>query len=178
MKHTITGLAIATALAAGAAQAAEPNAGFVVRADADRNGERTVLFGNSPNQVKVSATDTEGRFALFEYVGRTRGGPPLHLHMTQDEIFYIREGDYLFQVGEQRHRLGAGDTIFLPRAVPHTFAQLSAEGRMVFMFTPAGDMEAFFRDQGKLTGPPSPEVAAGLFAERGMTIVGPPLPVD
>lgn len=175
MQHVITGLIAATALSAGVAQAGPA---FVVRADTDRNGEKTVLFGNSPNQVKVSAADTDGRFALFEYVGRTRGGPPLHMHMYQDEIFFIREGEYLFQVGDQQHRLGVGDTIFLPKAVPHTFAQLSAEGRMVFMFTPAGDMEAFFRDQGKLSGPPSPQEADDMFAMRGMTIVGPPLPVN
>ncbi len=175
MKYAITGLVLAAALTANAAQAGPA---FVVRADQDRLGENTVLFGNSPNQVKVSAADTDGRFALFEYVGRTRGGPPLHMHMDQDEIFFVREGAYLFQVGEQQHRLAAGDTIFLPRAVPHTFAQLSAEGRMVFMFTPAGDMEAFFRDQGKLAGPPSPETANDMFAMRGMKIVGPPLPVD
>ena len=175
MKHAIAGLVLAATLTTGAAQAGPA---FVVRADQDRHGEKTVLFGNSPNQVKVSATDTDGRFALFEYVGRTRGGPPLHVHMYQDEIFFIREGAYLFQVGEQQHRLGVGDTIFLPRAVPHTFAQLSPEGRMVFMFTPAGDMEAFFRDQGKLAGPPSPQDADEMFAMRGMKIVGPPLPVD
>ena len=175
MNTIIAGLLAAAAVSTVGGEGAQP---FVVKADTDRLGETTLLFGNSPNQVKVSSADTNGRFALFEYAGHTRGGPPLHVHMSQDEIFFIRAGDYLFQVGDQKHRLGAGDTIFLPRGIPHTFSQLSAEGRMVFMFTPAGDMEAFFRRQGALQGPPSPKDAADMFALHGMKIVGPPLPMD
>ena len=175
MNTIIAGLLAAVAVSTVGGQSAPP---FVVKADADRLGETTVLLGNSPNQVKVSSADTNGRFALFEYAGHTRGGPPLHMHISQDEIFFIRAGDYLFQVGDQQHRLGVGDTIFLPRGIPHTFSQLSAEGRMMFMFTPAGDMEAFFREQGTLQGPPSPKDAADMFALHGMKVVGPPLPVD
>jgi quercetin dioxygenase-like cupin family protein len=154
-----------------------PSTPFVVKAEADRLEETTILFGQSPNHIKIAAADTGGRLAMFEYIGRTRGGPPMHAHAGQDEIYFVREGDYLFQVGGQSHRLGPGDTIFLPRGAPHAFSQLSAEGRMLFMFTPAGDMEAFFRDQAKLTAPPQPAEAADMFAQRGMVLVGPPLPM-
>lgn len=175
MNAVITGMLAAATVSTSSGQGAQP---FVVKADADRLGEATMLFGASPNRIKVSAQDTQGRLAMFEYAGHVRGGPPLHTHMSQDEIFFIRAGDYLFQVGDQQHRLGTGDTIFLPRGIPHTFSQLSAEGRMVFMFTPAGDLEAFFREQGKLQAPPSPTEAADMFARHGMQVVGPPLPMD
>ncbi|WP_395945157.1 cupin domain-containing protein [Brevundimonas sp.] len=170
------GLIFATSPAKADARSSK---GFVVPAGQDRGQAPVVLFGASLNTVKVSAADTAGRFSLFEYEGAVKGGPPLHLHEDQDEIFYVREGEYLFQVGEERRRLVAGDTIFLPRGVPHAFAQLSERGRLVFMFTPAGDMEAFFRDQaGMGAGPPTPEAAQALFSAHGMRVVGPPLPVE
>lgn len=43
-----------------------------------------------------------------------------------------------FRVGEEEHHLKAGDTIFLPRTLPHAFAQLSEYGKMFFLFQPSG----------------------------------------
>lgn len=151
----------------------------IVRGGRDRDGGDIRLFGVSPNRVKVSGADTGGRLALFAYEGHAPGGPPLHLHLDQDEVFVVEAGRYLFQVGDQRGVLSAGDTIFLPRGVPHGFAQLSAEGRLMFMFTPAGDMEAFFQAHARLDGGPDFAArAADLFAEHGMRIVGPPIDTE
>ncbi|WP_242077548.1 cupin domain-containing protein [Brevundimonas diminuta] len=173
------GLALAATPVRAQNARAQSHRGFVTGADEDRTQAPTMLFGASRNTVKVSADDTEGRLSMFEYEGAVRGGPPLHVHDDQDEIFYVREGDYLFQLGDALHRLTAGDTIFLPRGVPHAFSQLSAAGRLVFMFTRAGDMEAFFRDQAAMgAGPPTPQAAQDLFSQHGMRIVGPPLPVE
>ena len=112
---------------------------------------------------------------IFEYTGNEKGGPPLHIHLHQDEIFFIVQGEYLFQVGEDKHNLKAGDTIFLPRTIPHAFAQLTENGKMFFLFQPSGKMEDFFGELGKLNAPPPPEQGAKLFVEHDMKIVGPPL---
>lgn len=74
--------------------------------------------------------------------------------------------------------LTAGDTIFLPRGIPHTFSQTSAQGRLLYMFTPAGDMEAFFAALAQIDEPPPPAAAAALFATHGVEVVGPPLALD
>jgi quercetin 2,3-dioxygenase len=151
---------------------------FVVPAGAARKGAGTVLFGCCPNDVKVLADDTDGRLAVFEYHGRVRGGPPLHLHKDQDEIYFIREGRWIFVVGGETHHLGPGDTIFLPRGLPHSFAQTSEEGRLVFMFTPAGTMAGFFEAIARFNGPPEPAVEKAVFARHGMEVVGPPILLD
>ena len=108
---------------------------FVVKTGEARFGEATKLFGTSPNDIKVSGKDTDGSLAVFEYNGHEKGGPPLHVHPHQDEIFYVLVGAYRFQVGDKKHEIKAGDTIFLPRNVPHTFVQLTDSGRMLFFFT-------------------------------------------
>jgi quercetin 2,3-dioxygenase len=150
--------------------------GLVVKATESRFTEKTLLGGKNPNDIKVSSKDTDGNLTIFEYSGYEKGGPPLHKHLMQDEIFFIVEGEYLFQVGEEKHQLKKGDTIFLPRNIPHAFAQLTETGKMFFLFQPSGKMEDFFRVLGNLTSAPSPEQAGKIFADHDMTIVGPPLP--
>lgn len=143
--------------------------GFVVAAGAGRLGEHTRLGGRNPNDLKIAGRDTGNAFSLFEYTGHERGGPPLHIHPAQDEVFYVLSGTYRFRVGAAEHELGPGDLIFLPRAVPHTFAQLSEEGRLLFSFQPTGRMEDFFRAAA------APHPSPTIFADHGLRVVGPPL---
>jgi quercetin dioxygenase-like cupin family protein len=151
------------------------NKGFVVKATESRFGEKTLLYGNSPNDIKVSQKDTDGKLTIFEYVGNVKGGPGLHIHPHQDEIFFIVQGEYLFQVGDDRHNLKAGDTIFLPRGIPHAFAQLTETGKMFFLFQPSGKMEDFFRVLGAPNFKPTPEEITKISLDHGMKVVGPPL---
>lgn len=149
--------------------------GFVIRNGKNRFEEKTRLTGNSPVDIKVSTKDTDGALSISEYTGYTKGGPPLHIHPSQDEIFIILEGEHLFQLGDEQYHLTAGDTIFIPRNVPHAPAQLSDKGKYFFFFTPSGKMEDFFRTLGALKGQPSPEEAVKIFEAHDMKIVNPPL---
>lgn len=152
----------------------EDKKGFVVKVGESRFSEKTKI-GASPNDIKVSTKDTNGQLSVFEYIGNEKGGPPLHVHPNQDEIFFILEGEYLFQVGEDKYTLKAGDTIFLPRKVPHTFAQVTEKGKMFFFFQPSGKMEDFFRAMGNLKAVPSPQEGAKIFENHDMKVVGAPL---
>lgn len=160
----------------GKAQPIRAKKGIMVKATESRFGEKTVLGGKSPNDIKVSQKDTNGELTVLEYSGNEKGGPPLHVHPFQDEVFFILAGEYLFQVGEEQHNLKAGDTIFLPRNVPHAFAQITEAGKAVFLFQPSGKMEDFFRQAAGFAGSPTPEQGTKLFADHDITIVGPPLP--
>lgn len=151
---------------------------FVVKSNESRFGEQTLIGGKSPNDIKISSKDSGNELSVFEYTGNEKGGPPLHYHLKQDEIFYVIEGEYLFKVGDETHLLKKGETIFLPRRIPHTWAQLTDHGKMVFMFQPSGKMEDFFRKIGALKSPPTPEEGAKLFAAHDMKVVGPPLEFD
>ncbi len=148
---------------------------FKIEAGKSRFGEETKLFGLSPNDIKISTDDTEGQLSVLEYTGHAKGGPPLHFHNNQDEIFYILEGEYKFQVGDEKYLMNEGDTIFLPRQIPHSFAQISEKGKMLFFFQPSGDMENYFRKTGSLKSMPTPEEGAKIFADHDMKVVGPPL---
>ena len=77
--------------------------------------------------IKAGKADTGGLFTFCEEVmpARTRG-PALHVHHGDDEFLYVIDGRLLVQAGEQRHDLGPGCFAWLPRQVPHAFANVSA----------------------------------------------------
>lgn len=152
-----------------------PSKGFTVKAGEARFGIHTPFRGVNPNDMKISSKDTDGSVSVFEYIGTQKVGPNLHIHFEQDEIFYIAEGEYIFQVGNERSTLKAGDTIFLPRQVPHTWLQLSDKGKLIYLLQPAGKMEDFFLKMSSLTKPPTPEESYQIHLEHGMKVVGPPL---
>jgi cupin superfamily acireductone dioxygenase involved in methionine salvage len=93
-------------------------------------------------------------------------------------MFYVIEGQYLYQVGEDKYEMKAGDTIFLPRNVPHTFVQLTEKGRLIVTFQPSGKMEEFFKKTSEWTSPPIQEEIAKVFEEHDMKVVGPPLKAE
>lgn len=172
------------ALAAGAAavlplyaQADILKRGIRVPAGKDRFGEPSPLGASRAMNCKVSAKDTNGGWCSFESLWQTKGGPPLHVHNQQEEWFYVVEGDYVFQIGEEKFRLAAGDSVLAPRQVPHAFAHVRDErGKIVSVFQPAGEIEAFFREYGKL-GDASGEQTQQFYRAHGLELLGPPLNV-
>ena len=152
--------------------------GFKVNAAEARFGQHYKMKGITSNtlDIKISGSDTDGDLAVFEQTGLTpNGGPPLHIHPFQDEWFYVIEGEYLFQVGDEQYAMKSGDTIFLPRNVQHAFIQLTEKGKMIVSYLPAGKMEAFFKVTDKWITPPAKEEISKAFADHDMKIVGPPL---
>ena len=85
--------------------------GFKVSAGEARFGKHFKMKGVTLNtlDIKISGIDTENDLAVFEQTGLTpNGGPPLHIHPFQDEWFYVIEGNYLFQVGEDKYQATIG----------------------------------------------------------------------
>ena len=140
----------------------------------DRLGE-THSLGYSTMLFKVLTRETGGGLFVIEHKNLLKGGPPVHLHHSQEEWFYVLEGEVLFQIGGERKRLHAGDSILGPRGIAHGFAGVGEKpARMVIAFAPAGKMEAFFRE---VAVPNGPKMDAPLFAKYEMQYVGPPLVV-
>lgn len=141
--------------------------GFSVAAGKDRFDEQITLGGpgGEPNDCKISGNDTEGAICVFEFIG-SGGGPP-HLHHDQDEWIYIIEGEFEFHVGDKRFRLGAGESVFMPRKVAHMWGCLNGkQGKVINAYRPAGKMEEFFRELGK---PPKDLITAEQMAEKSYT---------
>jgi quercetin dioxygenase-like cupin family protein len=155
--------------------------GFKVNSGEARFGRHYKMKGVTLNNldIKISGEDTDGDLAVFEQTGFTpKGGPPLHIHPNQDEWFFVIEGEYLFQVGDDRYTMKAGETIFLPRNVPHAFIQVTEKAKTIVSYLPAGKMEEFFKATDSWTSTPSKEEVIKVFEDHGMKVVGPPLQID
>ncbi len=148
---------------------------FVVDAGKSRFGEVVKFLGVHPNDLKISSKDTGGQLSVFEYTGLGKVGPMLHVHFEQDEIFTVMEGEYRFVVGSETHNLTAGQTIFLPRNIPHTWLQLTDRGKLIYFLQPAGKMEEFFSYMNNLKERPTQEEMDRIHAAHQMKVVGPPL---
>lgn len=155
--------------------------GFIIKTGEGRIHGHIKLKGVNSNvlDVKISGVDTNGELAIFEQTSLSQGkGTPLHIHHTQDEIFYVLEGAYYFQVGDEKFNLTLGDSIFLPRKVPHAWTQVSEKGKMTVVVQPAGKLENFFVTMSALDHEPTHKEIEKIFADNEMQVVGPPLAVD
>lgn len=155
--------------------------GFKISAGEGRIHGHIKLKGVNSNilDVKVSGSDTDGELAIFEQTSLSQGkGTPLHIHNSQDEIFYVVEGSYKFKVGEEKYDLTTGDSIFLPRQIAHAWTQVSERGKMTVIMQPAGKLENFFVTMAALDHEPSQQEIAKIFADNDMQVVGPPLKIN
>ena len=155
--------------------------GFKINAGEGRIHGHIKLKGVNSNvlDVKISGSDTGGDLAVFEQTSLSPGkGTPLHVHPLQDEIFYVLEGAYYFQVGDEKYHLSVGDSIFLPRKVPHAWTQVAEKGKMIVILQPAGKLENFFVTMAAMNHEPSKEEVARVFGDNEMQVVGPPLKIE
>jgi quercetin dioxygenase-like cupin family protein len=179
-------LSLATAACAMAARGEESRSarperagrGFRVGAQKDRYEEELSIMGGR-FELKVSSRDTGGDLCIYDTFRESKGGPALHRHHFQDEWFYVVRGEFIVQVGGDTIRLHPGDSALAPRKIPHAFAKISdGEAQLLIVFQPAGSMEDFFKQMGKI-GKEIPKdqetVLKQLWADHGMEILGPPL---
>jgi quercetin dioxygenase-like cupin family protein len=158
-------------LTLGQAAESTPKEIHVVGAGSDRLGEHHSI-GLSTVLFKVLPAETNGGLFIIEGQNLAHGGPPLHYHLHQEEYFYVLEGEFLFQVGDTRRKLVAGESVVGPREVPHAYSAIGPRpGRMLIAYAPAGKMETFFRETAAPNAPPSN--AAEFFRQHDMVLVGP-----
>ena len=113
------------------------------------SGERIRVRGGWLSYLAVGE-QTGGAYAVIETANDPSTGVPLHVHEREDETWFVLEGEYTFEVGDQTFRAGPGDYVFGPRNVPHSYAnRTDAVARALIMVTPAG-FEGFWRESVKL----------------------------
>jgi quercetin dioxygenase-like cupin family protein len=124
--------------------------------------------------VLLRNEETGGHVSVTEIVVPPHSaGPPLHTH-DFDEVFYMLEGEMLFQVEDALVTKRAGELSFAPRNVPHTLANHGDEpARYVLVCTPAGFERHWARIAAEAAGAEPPEWALKPLPE--VTVVGPPI---
>jgi len=95
-------------------------------------------------EVRLGARETDGAFCLALDHPPPGWSLPEHRHAGESETVHVLEGRFALEVDGVHHELGPGDSLHVPRGVPHAGGTLGDEpGRRLLVFAPAG-MERFF----------------------------------
>jgi quercetin dioxygenase-like cupin family protein len=154
---------------------------------ASTNGGPRWFFANLV-EIRLTREAAGGAMSIVELSGPPGDMTPLHLHRTDDEAWYVLDGEMSFFVGtDGPTRGGPGFLAFGPKGVPHTIrVESSRPARWLAICTP-GDFAAFVlaasRPAPSAELPPPPpdppreeELATvnALALEHGIEILGPP----
>jgi len=135
---------------------------------------KTVLVPGHKITHKISGEDTDGRFSLLE-VELNGDGPPQHIHKTEDETFYVLEGEVKYLLGEHTFIAKAGTFVNIPRGTRHAFCRVDKKNaKLLATFTPAG-FEKFFDEAIDVDVTDTEAYVAKAKELAKMEIVGPPL---
>src|SRR5262249_33347439 len=122
-------------------------------------------------EILATREQTGGSFGVWRYTKVLEGGPPLHIHRTEDEFFYVLSGEFNFQLGDCIKHTPAGSFVFIPKDVVHTFRHVGPEPGVLLGSVHPGGFEGLFQG---LPGADAETVRA-LFQKYNTDVVGPPL---
>ena len=132
---------------------------------------------------KATSEDTGGAYTITEETWPPQEGPPPHIHHTQEETFYILQGEMEFVTdGNTTTRATAGSLVRIPKGVMRDYRNVGPEpARVLVLFVPGG-FEGFFEEVGEVVtassapreGPPDVERLVATAAKYGCEIPPPP----
>ena len=111
-------------------------------------------------RVLATGEQTGGSYALMEAVVYPGGGPPMHWHTREEELFYVLEGEITFTVGDKTVVAKPGTFLQAPRNLKHRFQNTgTVRARMLIQTIPAGFeqfMAKFAKPVESIDSPPLP----------------------
>jgi mannose-6-phosphate isomerase-like protein (cupin superfamily) len=108
-----------------------------------------------PITCKISSQQTAGAYTVLEFILNPQGGPPLHVHHREDELFYVVEGQCTVGTKEQSQQSSAGTLVRFPKGTPHFFHNESSVPCKLLITAIPGGLDYYFA-----------EIAAALAANQ------------
>jgi quercetin dioxygenase-like cupin family protein len=150
----------------------------ITKQEADDN----IWFGGGLMSFKITTEQSGGTLILFEHAASRGKRTPFHFHADHDETVYVLEGELLFHIDGVEHKAEPGTSVWVPRGTPHAFLVTSEIARSLWVVTPGGAMEEFYRQAGAVAPnrtlpPPDIDIARLLAAGEqtgAMKVLGPP----
>jgi mannose-6-phosphate isomerase-like protein (cupin superfamily) len=157
------------------------NTGYVL---GEGQGRSQARYIGGAVRVLVGADDSEGALSVLE-VEVGKGGPPLHVHTHRNELLLVVRGVLRVRLGDETREAPAGSAVWIPKGVPHAFANESkTAARIIGVCTPGGLEKSLTAHADYVAtlvpgATPDPERLAAIAAEfDGGQVVGPPLDVS
>ncbi|WP_460218659.1 cupin domain-containing protein [Psychroserpens sp. MEBiC05023] len=118
------------------------------------DGFKQIVLGDHQT-IKLEGKDTKGQYTLIEQYNDPGMEIPKHVHEDEDEVFQVLKGQLEMSIGDNVKVLSAGDIIFCPRGIPHSWKVIGQEkAKVMLSIFPAG-LENMFYEMAELpVGPP------------------------
>jgi quercetin dioxygenase-like cupin family protein len=110
----------------------------------------------------LSSKETAGSFSLFENRSGGNSKTPIHVHTRDDETVFMIEGSMQAIIAGRAQTIDAGNSVFLPRGVPHQLMNVSGRPAHYLLLCTPGGFEGFLEQgshllaPGETSQPPSP----------------------
>ncbi len=141
------------------------------------SGPAAFSFAGMAVRVLADAAATGGELSVCALSAPPGAATPLHRHTGEDEIVVVHTGALeVRRHGAPARTLGPGESLLLPRDVPHRLAAGPAEGAGFLALWSPGGFEAALAAAGTPTGgdAPDPDDVAALFAGAGVWLLPDP----
>jgi quercetin dioxygenase-like cupin family protein len=119
-----------------------------------KKGQKFWLLGDVYT-FHIIGAETDGKYAVLEITSPSGSCPLLHSHSKETEGFYVIDGEFSFQYGDDssNNKIAVakpGTFLHLKKNIPHTYKNVgNSTGRLLFTILPAG-FENFFAEVGVL----------------------------
>lgn len=90
-----------------------------------------VKAGTGTEMQVLIGSDVGPNFAMRRFIMQPGGGMPMHTNEVEHEQYVLRGGARVV-IGGEEHHVKAGDVVYIPAGVPHTYQ--AAEGDEPFEF--------------------------------------------
>ncbi len=138
--------------------------------------ERVILAFGDEVRIRLGATETAGKYTLFNVVSPPGGGPPPHVHVNEDEWFIVLEGRAEFFAAGAWNPVTIGTTIYVPKGTVHTYKNVGDTPlRMLVHISPAGFETFYSRCALEFAKPGPPDMAriVQIAGEHGIQFITP-----
>ena len=145
-----------------------------------RNAERDWISFSPTNKFAFISVGSTGVPEFFEEFSKRGDGPPLHRHPWPSWELVL-DGSIRFHVDDDDHTLSAGDTVYIPAGLAHTYVVESDDAHVVGIGLSEGRFEELQRQAAPLfmaEGGPDMARIGELAAVAGLEVLGPPLQPD
>ncbi len=150
-----------------AAQTSLPDTPTITRAT---EGTTLSILGDSV-RVLLSPEQSGGKYLIIEQTANPGGGVPLHVHEDEDETFFITAGQVQFSVDGKEIVAKAGDLVYGPRRVPHSWLAIGTETVHVVISITPGRMHQMFQELSQVMFPPDFAKVAEICGRYNITFL-------